>query len=244
MTGLLAMFPIKVLWSWIPFAKIWKGFLRWELWLVALLKPLGVFGIIGLEMVDAAFLPLPFLDPLIVKYGVDNHGQVLLMCFGAAIGSALGGLVPYYVGRGGGELFLLKRVDRKRYERLRDRFARQEFLAVMLPALCPPPMPLKLFQLAAGVFEIRPFVYFLGIASGKFVRFLIESILVIVYGPAILQTALRVLHRHLGLVLGGIGLLLMVLVVVVLRRVFDRRRGVALPVEDAVEVEAGPGDAI
>lgn len=244
MTLLAVLFPIKVLWSWIPFAKIWKGFLRWELWLVALLKPLGVFGVIGLEMVDAAFLPLPFLDPLIVKYGADNHGQVLLVCFGAAIGSAIGSLVPYFVGRGGGELFLLKRIDRTRYERLRDRFAKQEFLAVMLPAMCPPPMPLKLFQLAAGVFEIRPVVYFLAIASGKFVRFLIESILVIVYGPTILQTTLRVLHQHLGIVLSVVGVLLLMLLLVVLRRVFDRKRGVALPVEDTAAIDVRPGDAV
>ena len=244
MTGLATLFPLKVLWSWIPFAKIWKGFLRGELWLIVLLKPLGVFGVMGLEMVDAAFLPLPFLDPLIVKYGADNHSQVLLVCFCASIGSAIGSLVPYYVGRGGGELFLLKRVDRKRYERLRDRFGRQEFLAVMLPAMCPPPMPLKLFQLAAGVFEIRPVIYVLAIASGKFIRFLIESILVIVYGPAILETALHLLHRHLAMVLSVVGLLLLVLVIGVLRRVFDRRRGVALPVEDAGVIEVGPGDAL
>ena len=113
---------------------------------------------------------------------------------------------------------------------------------MMLPALCPPPMPLKLFQLAAGVFEIRPVVYFLAIASGKFVRFLIESILVIVYGPAILETTLHVLHRHLAAVLGVVGLLLLVLVIGVLRRIFDRRRGVALPVEEPAVPGMYPDD--
>lgn len=240
--SLAALFPIKVLWSWIPFAKIWKGFLRGELWLVALLKPLGVFGIMGLSMVDSAFLPLPFLDPLVVKYGLDDHRKVIPVCLAAAIGSAIGSLAPYYVGRGGGELFLLKRINRQRYERLRDRFGKQEFLAIMLPAMCPPPMPVKLFELAAGVFEMRPVVYFLAISSGKALRFLVESVLVIVYGPAILQTALHVAHRHLGLVLGVVGLLLLVLVLWVLRRIFDRKRGLTLPVEDEPAVEAGRGD--
>jgi uncharacterized membrane protein YdjX (TVP38/TMEM64 family) len=40
-------------------------------------------------------------------------------------GSAIGGLLPYGLGRAGGELFLLKRVNRERYERMRARFERR-----------------------------------------------------------------------------------------------------------------------
>ena len=232
MRGALAeLFPIKVLWSWIPFRKIWVGVLRGEFWLVALLKPLGAFGIFGLAIVDSSSLPLPFMDPLIVSYAAADHRKALLYCFVAAVGSAIGSMVPYYLGRAGGELFLLKRINRERYEQLRDRFEKQEFLAIMLPAMCPPPMPVKLFELAAGVFEMRPVMYFLAISTGKFVRFLVESVLVIVYGPAILSTALHVLHRHLSVVLGVAGAGLVVILVWVVRRVFARRAGIVLPVE-------------
>ena len=75
-------------------------------------------------------------------------------------GSAIGSLLPYYLGRAGGELFLLKRINRKRYEQLRDRFEKQEFLAIMIPAMMPPPMPVKLFEFAAGVFEMKVVVVF------------------------------------------------------------------------------------
>ena len=152
----------------------------------------------------------------------------------------MGSMLPYYLGRAGGELFLLKRINRARYEALRNRFEKQEFLAIMLPAMCPPPMPVKVFELAAGVFEMRVLSYFLAIASGKFLRFLIESVLVIVYGPAVLSLGLQAIRHHLGLVLGGIGLIIMALALYVLRRIFDRRKGIVLPVE---EVEPGPGDA-
>src|ERR1035437_3413274 len=73
----------------------------------------------------------------------------------AAAGSAVGGLLPYGLGRAGGELFLLKRVNRKRYDRMRTRFENQEFLAVMIPSMLPPPTPSKAFAFAAGVFEMR-----------------------------------------------------------------------------------------
>ena len=223
----------------------WKQVFNWlvkaKVWLLLALKPFGVFGVLLLSMVDSAAIPLPFLDPLIVSYGVSDHAKCILYCLMAAVGSAVGSMLPYYVGRAGGELFLLKRINRKRYERLRDRFEKQEFLAIMLPAMCPPPMPVKLFELAAGVFEMRPLSYFLAITAGKFVRFSVESILVILYGPAILSSTLHFFHRHAGAAMGLIGIAVVMLGVYVLRKVFDARRGVPLPLED--EVEIGRGEA-
>jgi membrane protein YqaA with SNARE-associated domain len=216
----------------IPWAKIGLWINKAGLWMVALLKPFGMWGILVLSLVDSASIPLPFLDPLIVSYGVRNHAGTILYCLMGALGSATGSLVPYYLGRAGGELFLLKRINRERYEQLRDRFEKQEFLAIMLPAMCPPPMPVKVFELAAGVFEMRVLSYFLAIASGKFLRFLIESILVIVYGPTILSTALHVFRRHAGISFGLVGVGLSLLAFFVVRKVFDRRRGVELPVEE------------
>ena len=222
----------------IPWAKIGAWLIKAKFWMLAVLKPFGAWGILVLAMVDSAAIPLPFLDPLIVTYGAANHARFVLYCLLAALGSAIGSLLPYAIGRAGGELFLLKRINRERYEKIRDRFEKQEFLAIMLPAMCPPPMPVKLFELAAGVFEMRVVSYFLAITAGKFVRFMVESILVILYGPAILSSALHVIHRHAHLVLGGVGLLVLALAVYVLRNVFDRRRGVSLPVE---EDDADPG---
>jgi membrane protein YqaA with SNARE-associated domain len=217
----------------VPWAKIGLWINKAGIWMVTLLKPFGMWGILVLSLVDSAAIPLPFLDPLIVSYGVRNHAGTILYCLMGALGSAIGSMLPYYLGRAGGELFLLKRINRDRYEQLRDRFEKQEFLAIMLPAMCPPPMPVKLFELAAGVFEMRPISYFLAVASGKFLRFMVESILVIVYGPAILADALHLFHRHSNIALGLIGVLILGLLVYVLRKVFDKRRGTPLPVEDS-----------
>jgi membrane protein YqaA with SNARE-associated domain len=219
----------------IPWKKIGLWLVKAKFWVVAVMKPLGVWGILGLSLVDSAAIPLPFMDPLIVSYGVADHRKLVIYCLMAALGSAIGSMLPYYLGRAGGELFLLKRINRARYEALRNRFEKQEFLAIMLPAMCPPPMPVKVFELAAGVFEMRVASYFLAIASGKFLRFLIESILVIVYGPAVLSLGLHAIRHHLGLVLGGVGLVIIALALYVFRRVFDRSKGIALPLEDEVE---------
>ena len=204
---------------------------KWNLALLAFLKPLGVWGVCGLAIVDSAAIPVP-LDALVIDYVVNDHKRAVLYCLMAALGSAIGSLLPYFVGRAGGELFLLKRINRQRYESLRDRFERQEFLAIMLPAMAPPPFPVKLFELAAGVFEMRLAWYFSAIFLGKFVRFVVVSVLIIFFGKRILRTVTMAFHDHLGLVIAGVGVVLLLLAVWVIRRLFDKRRGVAFPVEE------------
>ena len=199
--------------------------------MLSALKPFGVWGIGALAVIDSAAIPVP-IDALLIDYVANDHRRFLIYCFMGALGSAIGSLVPYYLGRAGGELFLLKRINRQRYEQLRDRFEKQEFLAIMVPAMMPPPMPVKLFEFAAGVFEMKSLWFFSAIFVGKFVRFLIWAIITITYGPTILHSITRAFHRHLGYVTGIGGIVGVVLLVYVLRKVFDRRRGTSLPVEE------------
>jgi len=199
--------------------------------MLAVLKPLGVWGIGALAVVDTSSVPVP-IDALLIDYVAHDHARFVLYCLMAAVGSGVGALVPYYIGRAGGELFLLKRINRQRYEQLRDRFEKQEFLGIMIPAMMPPPMPVKLFELAAGVFEMKPVWFFSAICAGKFVRFMVEAIITVTYGPKILHGVTRAVHEHLGYVMGVAGLLVVAVAVYVLRKVFDRRRGTPLPVEE------------
>ena len=206
-------------------------FNKLNLGMLTLLKPLGVWGIGALAVIDSAAIPVP-IDALVIDYVIHDHSKFLIYCFMAAVGSAIGSLLPYYLGRAGGELFLLKRINRQRYEQLRDRFEKQEFLALMIPAMMPPPMPVKLVEFAAGVFEMKPMYFFLAIASGKFIRFLLWSILTILYGPTLLHTVMRTLRQHHTLMLSLGGVLLVLLAVYILRKLFDRNRGTKFPAEE------------
>jgi len=207
--------------------------------LLFVLKPLGVWGVGALALLDSALIPIPGgLDGVLTFYVEANKKYFLLYCLMGAAAAAVGSLVPFYIGRAGGELFLLKRINRERYERLRDRFERQEFLAILIPSLGPPPTPLKVFQFAAGVFEMKPLPFLLATFLGKFIQFLIWSILLIWFGEKILESSKHAIHQHLNIVLGLGGLGLLLLALWVTRKVFDRRKGVELPVED----EAKGGD--
>jgi membrane protein YqaA with SNARE-associated domain len=204
-------------------------------WTMALLKPLGFWGLGALSFVDAGLFPIPpTMDLVVIGYVMQQPSRLLLYCFVAALGSALGSLIPYYIGRAGGELFLLKRINRQRYEQMRDKFEKQEFMVIAIPAVIPPPFPLKLFEFAAGVFEMKPLWFVLAIFSGKFVRFLAWSIISVLYGPTLMHSIMEALHKHLGYVMGGVGILIVIVGVYTLRKLFDRRRGTQFPAEDDV----------
>jgi membrane protein YqaA with SNARE-associated domain len=208
--------------------------------MLTLFAPLGIWGIGILAVIDSSSIPVP-IDAFVIDFVVHDHRKFVLYCLMAALGSAIGSLVPYYVGRAGGELFLLKRINRQRYEQLRDRFEKQEFLAIMIPAMMPPPMPIKLVEFAAGVFEMKPLWFFLAIAVGKFVRFMIWSILVIFYGRAIIDTFRRTLREHHALVLTAGGAAIFLIVAWIIRKLFDLNRGTRFPAEeDPTSVDSIP----
>ncbi len=184
-----------------------RFFLKYTAWLAAL-KTLGAWGVFIIAILDSAAFGVP-MDPLVAGYVYSNPHKAWLYCLAGALGSALGSLVPYGLGRAGGELFLLKRIDEARLKRIRDRFERQEFLALMVPAMLPPPTPFKLLVFSAGVFEMKPVAFLMAIISGRLVRFGLLSVLTIIFGPEIVAEAKLLIRTHPSyLALIGIGLIL------------------------------------
>jgi membrane protein YqaA with SNARE-associated domain len=175
--------------------KILHLFDRYKVWLLAILKPLGFWGVGGIGFIDAAAIPVP-MDLIIAGYVWADKRHFYLYVLLASVGSALGGLVPFFLGRAGGELFLMKRINRARYEQLRDRFGKQEFLAMMIPSMLPPPTPWKLFVFAAGVFEMKTVHFILSVFAGRFIRYIITALLTIEYGPQIVNMITVLTTRH------------------------------------------------
>ena len=154
---------------------------KWKLFALFLAK-FGIWGVGAAALLDSSTIPIP-MDALLAVYVWNDKGHFWIYCVLAAAGSAVGGLLPYGIGRAGGELFLLKRVNRKRYERMRARFERQEFLAMMIPSMLPPPTPWKAFVFAAGVFEMRVAPFMVSVFCGRMIRWLVLSMLVLKLGP-------------------------------------------------------------
>ena len=182
---------------------------KWTLLILTLLKPLGVWGVMGFAAVDAAFLGMP-LDAIVAGYAYANPNRFLLYSAMAAAGSALGSIVIYVIGYKGGEVLLVKRIGEKRFNKIKDSFERQEFWAIMFPAMLPPPTPFKLFVLSAGVAEMSFGRFLAAIFTGRMLRFSLESLIVIRYGPQILGLVGGVVHHHLRYLIATLACLALV----------------------------------
>jgi membrane protein YqaA with SNARE-associated domain len=175
---------------------------KMNLVLLPFLAKFGIWGMGALALLDSSSLPVP-MDAFLALSIWHDKGRFWLYCLAAAAGSAIGGLLPYGLGRAGGELFLLKRVNRERFEQMRMRFERQEFLAMMIPSMLPPPTPWKAFVFAAGVFEMRVVPFMLAVFCGRMVRWLALSLLVLKLGPG----AVDVMKSHALPVVAVVGVL-------------------------------------
>jgi membrane protein YqaA with SNARE-associated domain len=176
---------------------------KWTLLILAVLKPLGVWGVAGFAAVDAAFLGMP-LDAIVAGYSYANPKKFLLYAVMAAFGSALGSILIYWIGYKGGEVLLVKRIGEKRFNKIKASFERHEFWAVMFPAMLPPPTPFKLFVLSAGVAEMNFGHFLAAIFFGRLIRFSLVSLIVIRYGPQILGLAGGIVHHHLRFLIAAI----------------------------------------
>ena len=180
---------------------------KWNFIVLPAILKLGFWGAGAVAILDSSSIPVP-MDAILAIYIWKDQGHFWLYALMAAAGSAVGGLLPYGLGRAGGELFLLKRINRDRFEAMRARFERQEFWAMAIPSMLPPPTPWKAVVFAAGVFEMRVLLFMLAVFTGRLIRWLVLSLLVIKLGPGAVQVvekhALTALAVVAGLALLGI----------------------------------------
>jgi len=190
-----------------------------------LLKVLGVWGVFVIAFADSALLGMP-VDAIVATYVFQDRKRLLFYVAMASLGSALGSIPLYLIGYLGGEKVLRKRISEARFLEIHRSFEKHEFWALMFPGMLPPPMPFKIVVLAAAVFEMRFRDFLFAIFAGRFVRFLLLSLLTLWFGPQIVQLAARLFKRHLYWVLIVI-MIVGVLVWFLLRNRRTKRGGIS-----------------
>jgi membrane protein YqaA with SNARE-associated domain len=156
-------------------------------WVYGLALSLGGPGLFVAAFLDSSVISLPQInDLLVVLMVVQNKAWMPYYAAAATLGSVTGCYVLYLIAERG-EAFVQRRLKTRHAERALAAYRRHGVLALMVPAILPPPAPFKLFVLMAGVAEVRPLPFVLSIAAARGLRYLVLGSLAVAYGEAALE---------------------------------------------------------
>jgi len=150
---------------------------------------LGLLGLFVVSIVDSSFVPLPIpgiTDVMVVIFAA-RHANIFLLLLASTAGSALGGLFSHMVGQAGGMAFLEQRVSPRILAPITGWMQNHALIAVALPAILPPPMPLSPFVLAAGALNMSRKRFMIAFTLSRFARHAVAAWLGIRYGKGVLH---------------------------------------------------------
>lgn len=190
-----------------------------SVWLRLTLLPYGGFGLMVLAMCDSSFFSLPEInDVLLMTFAMNDPHSMVKFALLTILGSTIGCVLLYSVGRKGGETFLRKSFADERLAKVQGWYQRHGILAVIIPSLLPPPTPFKLFVLSAGTFGISWPRFLIGVVIGRSIRYFFEGILAVIYGPR----AIEFVQHNFGKL--GLAFALVMIIGAAAIFVFTRRR--------------------
>lgn len=175
-------------------------------WVQAFALAIGGPGLFVIAFLDSSILSLPEINDLLIVWMVIQHKpRMVYYATMATLGSVAGCVLLYYVGRKGGEALLRGRFHGRHVDRAMELTRRYGGLALLVPALLPPPAPFKIFVLIAGVAAVPIRTFVAAIAVGRGTRYFGEGLLAIWWG----EQAMAYLSRNgktVALVLAGLAL--------------------------------------
>lgn len=165
---------------------------------------LGGPGLFLIAALDSSFLSFPQVNDLLVLYlSTRSPARMPYYAGMTTLGSLTGCFALYALARRGGEVFLRRRFSAGRVDRGKAIYQRFGLLAVLVPALLPPPTPFKIFVLMAGAAGVAPWRFGLAILIGRGVRYFGQGYLAVRYG----EQAAAIVRSHgttVGLTLAGL----------------------------------------
>ncbi len=176
----------------------------------------GAFGLFAVAVLDSSFVPLPSsADALMLLLSTTHPRWMVVYALIATAGSAVGCWILYVVSRRAGSR-ALSRFSEAKQKRVKDWIDRYDMFSVLVATLLPPPFPLKLFVITAGVFRFSLPRFITAIVVGRAFRFLLEGYFAIRYG-AEAKAILAKYYPWIGLVL-AVGVLLYLIMRKVLKK--------------------------
>ena len=152
-------------------------------WIQGVAAALGAPGLFLVAALDSSILSLPQVNDLLLILSVTRHPELMpLYAAMSTLGSLAGCFVMYGIGRKGEEALIRKRFSGPRSQRALALFNRFGMLAVLVPAILPPPAPFKIFVILAGASRMNPWTFAVAVILGRGFRYFGEGLLAVWYG--------------------------------------------------------------
>lgn len=153
----------------------------------------GGLGLFVIAFFDSSLLSLPEInDVLLIYFGTKFESKAFYYATMTTLGSSAGCSLLYGLARWKGYTFLKRKFSEGRIDAVFRLFKRYGALAVIVPAVLPPPAPFKIFVLSAGVFGLRYSRFITAVLIGRSARYFGEAWLAKRYG----EYALTFLHQN------------------------------------------------
>jgi membrane protein YqaA with SNARE-associated domain len=161
-------------------------------WLVRL-GPVGLFAV---AIVDSSIIPLPIpgSTDLLLLLLVSHSGNPWLLTACAIAGSIIGGYTTWHLGKKGGEAAMSRWMSPRMLKRVNVWVGDHPVLAVFLPAVLPPPIPLSPFILASGALGVSRGRFLAAYSAARILRYSLVSWLAVAYG----RHVVRLYNQELG----------------------------------------------
>ena len=150
--------------------------------LSAYLTVMGIPGLFVIAFLDSALIPLAGgPDLVIIGLAVLRPAIFFWIALTATIGSTLGNMILYGIGRKGGEK-ALTRFNPQRVAQIEQKMQVYGAWAIFGSVLAPPPFPTKAVILAAGVLKTGKLRFAISVFCGRLIRYSIVAALAAKFG--------------------------------------------------------------
>ena len=142
----------------------------------------GGWGLFAMSFLDSSLIPFPVVNDLaLIMMASSRPARWPLYALASMLGSVGGAFLLYSIARGGGEFFFRKTTPHS-VSRAHRWLERNDFAAVLVASILPPPAPMKVFILTAGLLRVNPVNFGLALAVGRGLRFAADAYLGARYG--------------------------------------------------------------
>jgi len=149
------------------------------------LTPPGLVVLGALDSSIIFFLPLG-IDFAVIILAAKTPELFWMYAILATVGSVIGALVTFWIGRKVGEHGLAKLIKPSRLSRVQARVGQGAAVTVAALAIIPPPFPFTAFVLTSGAWRVNAWTFFVTMAGVRALRFAAEAGLAAYYGRGIL----------------------------------------------------------